>query len=108
MTLVEQYTKHQVSVSDVIEGAPGFAVQIFRTEIVHNHVVVFNILTVQHFIYELLVTILIREESFFQLQQFLRHGVIEDSKQVACLLLSLESAYPPCFELALDMLKVAY
>ncbi|XP_076812733.1 regulator of MON1-CCZ1 complex-like isoform X1 [Clavelina lepadiformis] len=60
---------------------------------------------VKHFIYELLITVMVNGGGTFQLQQFLHHKVIRDSKLVACHLLSLESTHPACFEMALDMLK---
>eukprot|EP00038_Savillea_parva_P003456 m.125942 g.125942 ORF g.125942 m.125942 type:complete len:657 (+) comp11178_c0_seq1:415-2385(+) len=61
--------------------------------------------TVEHFLYELVINLLVRHNRYYQLHQFLQYHVINDSKPVACLLLSLESAYPPAFQLALDMLK---
>eukprot|EP00035_Acanthoeca_spectabilis_P040134 m.67480 g.67480 ORF g.67480 m.67480 type:complete len:663 (+) comp9868_c2_seq1:515-2503(+) len=61
--------------------------------------------TVEHFLYELVINLLVRHNRYYQLHQFLQYHVINDSKPVACLLLSLESKYPPAFQLALDMLK---
>ncbi len=63
-------------------------------------------LPVPHFLFESVITLLVRHGHFYQLHQFLQYHVVSDSKHVACLLLSLESAYPPAFQLALDMLKV--
>ena len=40
----------------------------------------------------------------YQLHQFLQYHVIQDSKPVACLLLSLESVYPHSRQMALDMM----
>ena len=58
----------------------------------------------QHFLNELLINVLVRQKLWFQLHQNLQYHVISDSKPIACLLLSLESAYPPAYQLALDML----
>ena len=41
---------------------------------------------------------------YYQLHQFIQYGVITDSKHIACLLLSLESVYPPASQIALDMM----
>ncbi|XP_072016705.1 regulator of MON1-CCZ1 complex-like [Amphiura filiformis] len=60
---------------------------------------------VQHFLYELVINTLVRHNRFYQLHQFLQYHVLSDSKPIACLLLSLESVYPPAHQLALDMLK---
>jgi hypothetical protein len=62
-------------------------------------------LPVQHFLYELVINLLVRHNRYYQLHQFLQYHVVNDSKHVACLLLSLEGAYAPAFQLALDMLK---
>uniref|UniRef100_T1IWP7 Tyrosine--tRNA ligase n=1 Tax=Strigamia maritima TaxID=126957 RepID=T1IWP7_STRMM len=60
---------------------------------------------VQHYLYEPVINTLVSHKNFYQLHQFLQYHVLSDSKPLACLLLSLESAYPPAFQLALDMLK---
>ncbi|PIK38718.1 hypothetical protein BSL78_24451 [Apostichopus japonicus] len=60
---------------------------------------------VQHFLYELIINTLVHHNCFYQLHQFLQYHVLNDSKPIACLLLSLESCYPPAHQLALDMLK---
>jgi len=60
---------------------------------------------VQHYIYELVIELLVRNKRFYQLHQFLQYHVIGDSVAVACQLLSLEHQYPPAYQLALDMLK---
>eukprot|EP00045_Choanoeca_perplexa_P010387 m.104801 g.104801 ORF g.104801 m.104801 type:complete len:648 (+) comp15261_c0_seq6:282-2225(+) len=60
---------------------------------------------VQHFIYELVINTLVSQQKEYQLHQFLQYHVLDDSKPVACLLLSLQSTYPPAFQLALDMFK---
>lgn len=60
---------------------------------------------VEHFLYELVINLLVRHNRYYQLHQFLQYHVVNDSKHVACLLLSLETIYPPAFQLALDMLK---
>lgn len=62
-------------------------------------------LPVEHFLFELLMNILIENKSFYQLHQFLQYHVITDSKPLACLLLSRELVYPPATQLAMDMFK---
>ncbi|XP_074641074.1 regulator of MON1-CCZ1 complex-like isoform X2 [Tubulanus polymorphus] len=64
-----------------------------------------NQIQVQHYLYELVINTLVRHGCFYQLHQFLQYHVLSDSKPIACLLLSLESVYPPAHQLALDMLK---
>uniref|UniRef100_A0A0B6Z3C7 Mic1 domain-containing protein n=1 Tax=Arion vulgaris TaxID=1028688 RepID=A0A0B6Z3C7_9EUPU len=64
----------------------------------------FNI-PVQHYLYELIINVLVHNNCFYQLHQFLQYHVLSDSKPLACLMLSLESVYPPAHQLALDMLK---
>ncbi|XP_059140250.1 regulator of MON1-CCZ1 complex-like isoform X2 [Physella acuta] len=64
----------------------------------------FNI-PVQHYVYELIINILVHNNCFYQLHQFLQYHVLSDSKPLACLMLSLETVYPPAHQLALDMLK---
>jgi len=65
----------------------------------------FKKITVHSFLYELLIDLLVRNNRFYQLHQFLQYHVISDSMHVACQLLSLETFYPPAYQLALDMLK---
>ncbi|ODN05239.1 hypothetical protein Ocin01_01457, partial [Orchesella cincta] len=60
---------------------------------------------VQHYIYELVIHAMVRQKAFYQLHQFLQNYVVNDSKHLACLLLSLEGEYPAAYQLALDMLK---
>lgn len=60
---------------------------------------------VEPFLYELLINFLVRNRRFYQLHQLLQYHVVSDSVHVACQLLSLESTYPPAYQLALDMLK---
>ena len=62
-------------------------------------------LTVEHFLFELMMNILIENKCFYQLHQFLQYHVISDSKPLACLLLSRELVYPPATQLAMDMFK---
>uniref|UniRef100_A0A3B4ABM7 Uncharacterized protein n=1 Tax=Periophthalmus magnuspinnatus TaxID=409849 RepID=A0A3B4ABM7_9GOBI len=62
-------------------------------------------ITVQHYLYELVIKTLVQHELFYMLHQFLQYHVLSDSKPLACLLLSLESTYPPAHQLSLDMLK---
>ncbi|KAL5016981.1 hypothetical protein ScPMuIL_006570 [Solemya velum] len=59
----------------------------------------------QHYLYELIINILVHNNCFYQLHQFLQYHVLTDSKPLACLMLSLESVYTPAHQLALDMLK---
>lgn len=60
---------------------------------------------VQHYLYELVIKTLVQHSMFYMLHQFLQYHVLSDSKPLACLLLSLESTYPPAHQLSLDMLK---
>nr|XP_057916568.1 regulator of MON1-CCZ1 complex-like isoform X1 [Doryrhamphus excisus] len=62
-------------------------------------------ITVQHYLYELVIKTLVQHNLFYMLHQFLQYHVLTDSKPLACLLLSLESTYPPAHQLSLDMLK---
>lgn len=62
-------------------------------------------LAVEHFLFELMMNILIENKCFYQLHQFLQYHVISDSKPLACLLLSRELVYPPATQLAMDMFK---
>nr|XP_046211713.1 regulator of MON1-CCZ1 complex-like isoform X2 [Oncorhynchus gorbuscha] len=62
-------------------------------------------ITVQHYLYELVIKMLVQHNLFYMLHQFLQYHVLNDSKPLACLLLSLESTYPPAHQLSLDMLK---
>jgi len=62
-------------------------------------------IAVQHYLYELLINMLVQHSCFYQLHQFLQYHVLNDSQHLACSLLSLESVYPPAYQLALDMLK---
>ncbi|XP_040840736.1 regulator of MON1-CCZ1 complex isoform X2 [Ochotona curzoniae] len=60
---------------------------------------------VQHYLHELVIKTLVQHNLFYMLHQFLQYHVLSDSKPLACLLLSLESFYPPAHQLSLDMLK---
>ena len=71
-----------------------------------NVLVYYFVFPIQHFLYELVINTLVHHNCFYQLHQFLQYHVLSDSKPIACLLLSLESCYPPAHQLALDMLKV--
>ncbi|KAM7175845.1 regulator of MON1-CCZ1 complex [Macrochelys suwanniensis] len=62
-------------------------------------------IAVQHYLYELVIKTLVQHNLFYMLHQFLQYHVLSDSKPLACLLLSLESIYPPAHQLCLDMLK---
>uniref|UniRef100_A0A8C3JB28 Regulator of MON1-CCZ1 n=1 Tax=Calidris pygmaea TaxID=425635 RepID=A0A8C3JB28_9CHAR len=59
----------------------------------------------KHYLYELVIKTLVQHNLFYTLHQFLQYHVLSDSKPLACLLLSLESIYPPAHQLSLDMLK---
>ncbi|XP_068849839.1 regulator of MON1-CCZ1 complex isoform X3 [Capricornis sumatraensis] len=63
-------------------------------------------ITVQHYLHELVIRTLVQHSLFSTLHQFLQYHVLSDSKPLACLLLSLESFYPPAHQLSLDMLKM--
>ena len=62
-------------------------------------------IVVEHFLFELVMNILIENKCFYQLHQFLQYHVISDSKPLAFLLLSRELVYPPATQLAMDMFK---
>uniref|UniRef100_A0A7N9IGE6 Regulator of MON1-CCZ1 n=1 Tax=Macaca fascicularis TaxID=9541 RepID=A0A7N9IGE6_MACFA len=62
-------------------------------------------IAVQHYLHELVIKTLVQHNHFYMLHQFLQYHVLSDSKPLACLLLSLESFYPPAHQLSLDMLK---
>eukprot|EP01112_Ceratiomyxa_fruticulosa_P015060 TRINITY_DN4383_c0_g1_i1.p1 TRINITY_DN4383_c0_g1~~TRINITY_DN4383_c0_g1_i1.p1 ORF type:complete len:901 (+),score=199.61 TRINITY_DN4383_c0_g1_i1:154-2703(+) len=91
---------------DTVEGASSldfkFVVAVI-TEYIRS--LSFHHITVTPFLYELLINFLVRNGRFYQLHQFLQYHVVSDSQHVACQLLSLESTYPPAYQLALDMLK---
>ena len=65
----------------------------------------FHHVAVTPFLYELLINFLVSNCRWYQLHQFLQYHVVSDSTHVACQLLSLESKYPPAYQLALDMMK---
>jgi len=65
----------------------------------------FNHVTVDPSLYQLLISYLVRNDKYYQLHQMLQYHVVSDSAHVACQLLSLESRYPPAYQLALDMFK---
>ncbi len=61
---------------------------------------------VEHFLFELLIGILVKNKMFVQLQQLLQYHVIEDSLPVAFQLLSIaKSESEASHQLALDMLR---
>ena len=62
-------------------------------------------ISVEHFLFELVMMLLIQNKCFYQLHQFLQYHVISDSKALAMLLLSKEMVYPPATQLAMDMFK---
>lgn len=65
----------------------------------------FNRVPVEPYLYGKLIQVLVRSRKFYQLHQLIQYHVIADSVHVACKLLSLETQYPPAFQLALDMFK---
>ncbi|XP_045470210.1 regulator of MON1-CCZ1 complex [Harmonia axyridis] len=54
---------------------------------------------------EMIVSTLVRRKKFATLQQLLQYGVIADSKNLACILLSLGNVYQAGTQMALDMLS---
>nr|XP_039263750.1 regulator of MON1-CCZ1 complex-like [Styela clava] len=64
-----------------------------------------NKLTIQHYLYELIIHALITSKNYHQLQQYIHYNLIADSRMIAGYLLSLESSYPPVYQIALDMYK---
>ena len=62
-------------------------------------------ISVEHFLFEMVMNVLIENKCFYQLHQFLQYHVISDSKPLAFLLLSRELVYPPATQLAMDMFK---
>ena len=62
-------------------------------------------ISAEHFLFEMVMNVLIENKCFYQLHQFLQYHVISDSKPLACLLLSRELVYPPATQLAMDMFK---
>ncbi|KAL1124722.1 hypothetical protein AAG570_001345 [Ranatra chinensis] len=62
-------------------------------------------ITVYHNLYEILINSLVKNGNFYQLHQLLQYHAVEDSKPLACLLLSLENLYPAAPQLAIDMLE---
>uniref|UniRef100_A0A6B2KYX7 Uncharacterized protein n=1 Tax=Arcella intermedia TaxID=1963864 RepID=A0A6B2KYX7_9EUKA len=67
----------------------------------------FQYLSVKSFIYEIVIRLLVQNNRFYQLHQFIQYHVISDSQHVAYQLLYLGKSYPPAYQLALDMLKRA-
>lgn len=63
-----------------------------------------NKITIEHFLYELLINCLVINKMYYQLHQMVQYHIVIDSKPLACLLLSLESFYSPAHQMALDML----
>ena len=59
----------------------------------------------QHSLHELLINFLVLSGQYYQLHQLLQYHIISDSKPLACLLLSLEAAYPAAFQLSMVMLS---
>jgi hypothetical protein len=64
-----------------------------------------NEVPIQYLTYERLINHLIKCKMIYQLQQFLQYHVFQDSKPLACLLLSLQDYCENATQLALDMFK---
>ncbi|XP_071184567.1 regulator of MON1-CCZ1 complex-like isoform X1 [Salvelinus alpinus] len=68
-------------------------------------------ITVQHYLYELVIKMLVQHNLFYMLHQFLQYHVLSDSKPLVnqqllhTAQLFHESTYPPAHQLSLDMLK---
>eukprot|EP01136_Pigoraptor_vietnamica_P006503 Opistho-1_new@39515 len=60
---------------------------------------------VEHDLHKSIINLLVNNGKYYQLHQYMQYHVVSDSKQVAFTLLSLESVYPPAYQLALDILK---
>lgn len=54
-------------------------------------------------IYEQLLRCMLRAGKYFQIAQMIRSEIFKDSKQLACLLLSLKKEYRPAGQMGLDM-----
>jgi hypothetical protein len=65
----------------------------------------FHHIAVTPYLHELLINFLVSTSRWHHLYQLLQYHVVSDSTHVACQLLSLESKYPPAYQLALDMMK---
>jgi len=62
-------------------------------------------LTVHFGTYDILIKLLVQHEKYYYLHQYIQYHIIRDSFNVACILLHLESKYPPAYQLGMDMLK---
>lgn len=62
-------------------------------------------ITVEYYLNEFIINLLVNRSLFYQLHQFIQYYVLNDSKPLACKLLTLESSYAPAYDLALDMMK---
>jgi len=62
-------------------------------------------IVVEYYLNEFIINLLVKRSLYYQLHQFIQYYVLSDSKPLACKLLTLESAYPPAYGLALDMMK---
>lgn len=87
-----------------------------RTGPAHSHFILSTLLefvffvrkqdkTVEFCIYEQLLECLIQNKRYYQLVQMIRSKIFEDSKQLACRLLSLRGQYRPAAQLGIDMLS---
>ena len=62
-------------------------------------------IVVEYYLNEFIINLLVKRSLYYQLHQFIQYYVLSDSKPLACKLLTLENAYPPAYDLALDMMK---
>lgn len=53
---------------------------------------------------DLLVALLVEEKRYYEFHQYLQYHILNDSPQIAEILLELSSTYPPAYQLGLDML----
>jgi len=59
----------------------------------------------RQFILEMFINLAVKTQQYYQMHQYVQYGVITDSKHIACIILSLESVYPPARQIALDMMS---
>lgn len=105
-SIVDQ-TDMYSSIFSIFECEPKDFQDNYATAVIFEYIfsLVQHQIPVQYLIYERLIGILVKSKRFFQLHQFLQYHVFNDSKPLACLLLSLQSQYSHANQLALDMFK---
>ena len=62
-------------------------------------------ITVEYYLNDFIIDLLAKHSLYYQLHQFIQYYILNDSKLLACKLLTLESSYAPAYDLALDMMK---